>query len=177
MPARTSALIAFTYSSGVWVGLCLGAGAVLAWLTYLFAWVRAYYGGAISEDKKKPRKKKSPHPVVEKRGGPPAMLYAVWCTEHRNFIEGRLLVRIPDQEDYTCPVTIIGYAASTFRVPDHWLHTICLLCWNERRPDERPVRPDLATLKTCCFCGKPTPDGIPITSDPRELDCKHGAAG
>jgi hypothetical protein len=54
-----------------------------------------------------------------------------------------------------------------------WTHPICVECYVAREPGRAPIRVQDAPEETCCFCGKPTTDGIYCRADPTGLVCKH----
>jgi hypothetical protein len=54
-----------------------------------------------------------------------------------------------------------------------WIHSICEDCYEEQEPGRKPVRVREPEEETCCFCGKPTTDGIFYRFDPSKLKCEH----
>jgi len=56
---------------------------------------------------------------------------------------------------------------------DSWTHAVCGPCWAAMHPDREPdsMRPELAKVDTCCYCGHQTQMGIYVRDDPKVL---HG---
>jgi hypothetical protein len=58
-----------------------------------------------------------------------------------------------------------------------WTHSICERCWLVREGLRPPLRLNLAESETCCFCGKPTQEGIYVREDPNKAQhCAHREA-
>lgn len=53
----------------------------------------------------------------------------------------------------------------------NWTHPICQADWDRTHPDREPVRlrREHRDPEICCFCGKPTIDGIYVREDPGVL--------
>jgi hypothetical protein len=52
-----------------------------------------------------------------------------------------------------------------------WTHAQCLQCWSSRNPGRQAARLLETETEICCFCGRPTDDGIYVRADPRGLLC------
>ena len=53
-----------------------------------------------------------------------------------------------------------------------WTHSICSSCYEELYNGRNPVKMQESEIKTCCFCGKETKEGIFVREHPEGLLCR-----
>jgi hypothetical protein len=60
--------------------------------------------------------------------------------------------------------------------PSNWTHAICVECWNKRHPDRPTAGRGVGASHACCFCARPTSDGIYVRESPANVSCRGRGA-